>query len=108
MREITYIEIQNIAGGFSFASVGKTIGSYIGSLYDFGFNQFRSTPSTALSSSIGLLGSGLGGLLDVPIALFSGTASTTYQTAKENIINGFNSTISNLGDGFNAMLTTAN
>ncbi|MDI2091661.1 hypothetical protein [Commensalibacter oyaizuii] len=84
MREISIVELQNIAGGVTglgfFGNIGLQVGSFIGSLADSAINLLGG--SSALISPIsGYLGAGLGSFLDAPISLFSGL------TAAQNTLN---------------------
>ncbi|MDI2089818.1 hypothetical protein [Commensalibacter oyaizuii] len=98
MREISTVEVQFVAGGFSFASIGQTVGSTIGSIGDKLFSLVSGgTSSTALSTSLGNLGNGIGALLDVPVNLVTGVSNSLTNIGKgivgsvTDLVNGFQS-----------------
>lgn len=74
MRELNLQEIESVSGAGFLADIGKGIGSTIGSLVDVGAGLFGLT--TTVSAAGGLLGSGLGSLLEFNFSsALSGIAS---------------------------------
>lgn len=87
MREISTLEVQSVAGGaFSFASITGGIGSTLGGIGDKIFGLFGVT--TALSTSLGQVGTGIGQLFDAPLTFSISGAISGIKTGITNIVQG--------------------
>ncbi|MDI2091658.1 hypothetical protein [Commensalibacter oyaizuii] len=105
MREISTNEIQFVAGGlfgFTFSSLGQSIGSGIGGLIDKAFGG-----TTALSSSLGQIGQGVGALFDAPFQLLSiSNALNTLTGAVSDIGTGIYNTGKEIISGIGSLIPT--
>lgn len=86
MREISILEVQAVAGGFSFASLTGSLGSAIGGVGDSIFGIFGVT--TSLSTALGQVGTGIGQLFDAPLTFSVSGAITNVKSGVTNIVQG--------------------
>lgn len=104
MRQLSYTELLSVSGGSTFASIGTSIGSTIGSALDSLFNSLNGKGSTALSSSLGTLGAGLGGFLDIPKNFAIGAFLDGTSGAFQNGVDTFFSAVKNVNTGLTGTL----